>query len=172
MRTPRRQSATVQAVSQEAGQAMMNKENYALRPDAQAFDEVRITTMPRYKQSGLSGDEWRISALVQFRRKGVVIFEKTYRNVETACGFAFSDYMMGIDEGKAHFGGNENGKCDQEGCANPATVRYQLKKLYCRDGHEHEPTQPTYRAFCDQHKTRGNCGLEDADDNYVENARK
>lgn len=25
------------------------------RPDAQAFDEVRIVTIPRYKESGLSG---------------------------------------------------------------------------------------------------------------------
>ena len=40
-----------------------------LKPDAQAFDAVRITTVPRYKTSGLSGDEWRISAHVELLRK-------------------------------------------------------------------------------------------------------
>lgn len=43
--------------------------NCDLRPDAQAFDEVRIVTVPRYKQSGLSGDEWRISAAIRLYRK-------------------------------------------------------------------------------------------------------
>jgi len=45
-------------------------------PDRQAYDEVRIITVPRYKNSELSGAEWRISAEVQFLHKGVVIFEK------------------------------------------------------------------------------------------------
>gem|GEM_PF-6705725 len=45
------------------------KDRYALRPDAQAFDEIRIVTVPRYKTSGLSGDEWRISAMIQFFAK-------------------------------------------------------------------------------------------------------
>lgn len=41
---------------------MTQRKSCALRPDAQAFDEIRIVTVPRYKQSGLSGDEWRIHA--------------------------------------------------------------------------------------------------------------
>jgi hypothetical protein len=42
----------------------------AQKPDAQAFDEVRIKTVPRYKTSGLSGDEWRISATIQLMLSG------------------------------------------------------------------------------------------------------
>ncbi len=49
---------------------MNERVNRALKPDAQAFDEVRIRTVPRWKESGLSGDEWRISATVEFWRKG------------------------------------------------------------------------------------------------------
>jgi hypothetical protein len=145
---------------------LADRPNYALRPNAQAFDEVEIVTVPRYKQSGLSGDEWRISALVQFRRKGKVIFEKGYRDVMTACGCAYADYVHGIDDGMAFFGGNEDGKCDQEGCSEPATVRYRLKTLYSSEGYKCEPGRPTFRTFCDLHKKRGDCGLEDADDNY------
>lgn len=144
----------------------MNKEdNCAIRPDAQAFDEVRIITIPRYKQSGLSGDEWRISAEIRFYRKGIHIFSTHYRNIETACGFAYGDYLKGIDDGKAYFAGN--GKtCDQEGCNNPATVRYRLRKFFSREGYESIPPYNTYRYFCAEHKTRGDCGLEDSDVNY------
>lgn len=145
---------------------LSDKENYALRPDAQGFDEVRIETVPRYKQSGLSGDEWRISARIRFFRKGQLIFEKTYRNVETACVFAAADYLSGQDDGKAYFAG-DGIHCDQEGCCELATVRYRLKKHFCREGHESEPHGPTYRNFCEGHKVRGDCGLEDADRNYT-----
>jgi hypothetical protein len=32
----------------------------------QNVDEVRIATIPRYKTSDISGDEWRISAKIEF----------------------------------------------------------------------------------------------------------
>jgi len=57
----------------------------ALRPDAQAFDEVRITTVPRYKMSGLSGDEWRISGKIQLLRKGRVVAEKRDERCGNVC---------------------------------------------------------------------------------------
>lgn len=139
--------------------------DFAVRPDAQAFDEVRIQTVPRYKQSGLSGDEWRISARMQFLRKGVVYHEVVVSKVETACGMAYAEYVRAIDEGKAYFAGD--GKvCDQEGCVDLATVWYRLKRRYCNEGHESVPTIVTIRSFCDRHKMRGDCGLDDADSNY------
>lgn len=148
------------------------KFNRALRPDAQAFDEVRITTLPRYKESYLSGDEWRISACVQFLRKGVVRHEFVAGTVEAACGLAWGWYHEAISQGAAMFGG-EGDFCDQEGCANAATVTYQLKKMYCREGHPTDPHMPTIRRFCMRHRTRGDCGLEDGDSNYdmIEEAR-
>ena len=142
-----------------------SKHTNAIRPDAQAFDEVRIITVPRYKQSGLSGDEWRISVETQFYRKGVLIFSIGHRNIETACGFAYANYLGGIDDGKAYFAGD--GKtCDQEGCSNSATVKYRLIKLFSREGYESTPYTKTYRHFCDKHSQRGDCALEDADRNY------
>lgn len=138
-----------------------------LRPDAQGFDEVRIVTVPRYKQSGLSGDEWRISASIQLWRKGKLIHERSVRNVEIGCAFASATLYEAQDDGKAHFGG-DGIHCDQEGCADAATVRYRKKAYYCRNGHKTEPFRPTYRHFCDVHKKRGDCGMDDADDNYIE----
>lgn len=137
-----------------------------MKPDAQAFDEVRIVTVPRYKTSGLSGDEWRISAEIQLIRNGRIIYQKGYRDVETACKFLPAVHAMACDEGKAYFAG-EGDICDQEGCSKPATVTYRKKADYCRDGHKTElADQIKIRRFCDTHKTRGDCGLDDSDDNY------
>ena len=92
----------------------------ALRPDAQAFDEVRIITVPRYKTSGLSGDEWRIHAEAQFYRKGRLIFSEGCRDVQAACGLVYGWYVTACDDGKAYFAG-DGVTCDQEGCHEPAT---------------------------------------------------
>lgn len=139
----------------------------ALRPDAQAFDEIRIVTVPRYKTSGLSGDEWRIHAEVQFWRKGVVIHTEDCRDTQTAAGMLYGFYVQAVDAGKGYFGG-DGVTCDQEGCATPATVRYRRLHHYCGDGHKSDVSEVSlYRHFCERHKTRGDCGFDDADANYV-----
>ena len=142
------------------------KERRALRPDAQPFDEIRIFTVPRYKTSGLSGDEWRISAKTEFYRKGKLIFEGGASTLEYAVRLLDRDFIH-VSEGNGAYYGGEGNLCDQEGCANEATVKYRLKKEYCRQGHG-TPCEdiPVVRLFCDEHKTRGDCGLEDADSNY------
>lgn len=142
-----------------------SKFSRAYRPDAQGFDEVRVFTVPRYKESGLSGDEWRISATIQFLRNGIVCFEDSWHDVESALKFASWSYAKACDSGKAYFAG-EDGFCDQEGCHEKPTVFYELKKRYCREGHKSEPLGVEVRAFCDKHKSRGDCGLDDADENY------
>ncbi len=113
-----------QCASQVAGSISLGADDKPwndLRPDAQGFDEVRIVTVPRYKQSGLSGDEWRISASIQLWRKGKLIHERGVRNVEIGCAFASAVLYEAQDDGKAHFGG-DGIHCDQEGCADAATV--------------------------------------------------
>lgn len=139
----------------------------ALRPDAQAFDEIRIVTVPRYKTSGMSGDEWRIHAEAQFYRKGKLIFSEGCCDVETACRFLSYWHAKGCDDGKAYFAG-DGVTCDQEGCSEPATVRYGRRHAYCLEGHKSTVFESSqYRCFCDAHKRRGDCGLDDADSNYV-----
>ncbi len=144
---------------------MNERVNRALKPDAQAFDEVRIRTVPRWKESGLSGDEWRISATVEFWRKGKLVHETGMRNVETACNVLGWLHADACDNGRAYFAG-EGGTCDQEGCADPATVTLRLKHRFCREGHATTPHGIEVRKFCDRHKVRGDCGLDDADVNY------
>lgn len=140
----------------------------ALRPDAQAFDEIRIVTVPRYKESELSGDEWRIHAEAQFYRKGRLIFSEGCRDTQTAAGLLYSWYVQACGDGKGYFAG-DGLTCDQEGCHEPATVRYRRLFDYCRDGHKSNPRESSlYRHFCERHRTRGDCAFDDADTNYVE----
>ena len=140
----------------------------SLRPDAQAYDEIRITTVPRWKESELSGDEWRISASVQLLRKGQVVKERGYGDVESAAKFLSWFMVETVEDGGGNFGGDGD-LCDQEGCAESATVFYQKKKEWCRScATSKEITYRKYfRKFCERHKHRGDCGLDDADDNYV-----
>ena len=137
-----------------------------MRPDAQGFDEIRIITVPRYKESEISGDEWRISASIQLWRKGQMVHEDGSRNVETACMMVGAVYLRALDDAKGYFAG-DGVTCDQEGCSAQATVRYLKKLNYSRDGVSSEPTRPTYRHFCSRHSTRGDCGMDDADRNYT-----
>ncbi len=148
--------------------ADVKRQKCALRPDAQAFDEIRIFTVPRYKTSGMSGDEWRIHAECQFYRKGKLIHSEGCSNMQTAAGLLYSWYVGATDAGKGYFAG-DGITCDQEGCSEPATVRLRRLADYCQQGHKTTVFDSSlYRHFCAKHKTRGDCGLDDADANYVE----
>ena len=162
------QEALVDGTLARKAASLSPKPSRALKPDAQGFDRVEIVTVPRYKKSDLSGDEWRISAAIIFYRKGVEVHRAPYRNIEVACGHAFAEHAHAQDDGKAFFAG-ERDICDQEGCSERAVWRHALKQRFDRSTGNPSPIaqEGEYRLFCDKHKTRGDCGLEDADANYV-----
>lgn len=141
----------------------------AKKPDAQGFDEVRIFTVPRYKSSGLSGSEWRISGKCELLRKGKVIHEFSMADVENCAKALPAQIMQAHDEAKFYFAG-EGDLCDQEGCSEKATTTYRIKNEYCNEPHRHGPTEIkdeiVYRMFCERHSKRGDCSFDDSDDNY------
>lgn len=137
------------------------------RPDAQPFDEIRIVTVPRYKESELSGNEWRISAKIELVRKGRVVHEESFGTVESAVRFLPFVHARAQDDGKGYFASEED-FCDQEGCSEKATVFYKKKMDYCDRGDAHPILYgDKTRQFCDKHKQRGDCGRDDADSNYT-----
>lgn len=145
----------------------MNNFSRDIKPDAQAFDEIRIITVPRFKESELSGSEWRISSRTEFYRKGKPVHEVTHSNIEYACRLLDHDFIMAIEDGKAFYAGEEE-YCDQEGCQNKAVIKLEKLKEGCvRCGSVKEPeySRP-YRQFCEQHKNRGDSCLDDMDENY------
>ena len=145
----------------------MDEKPFYVRHDDDAWvDEVRIQTIPRYKTSGLSGDEWRVSVRVQLLRKGCVVAERGYGTIDAAVAF-LPGFLIERRELGCMDPPETESLCFQPGCSEPAVSEYRLRKEYCQRGHASEPAfADMRRKFCQKHLQRGDCGLEDADANY------
>lgn len=139
--------------------------------DFEVFDRISLEIVERYKTSGLSGDEWRFSVHASFWFKGEKILERSFRNMETAVlmlGGVLGETSSPIAERILEL--ENEGRCDQPGCAAQSVSRYQFKRIFGRGGErlaDSEMEYATYYAqFCARHLRRGDCGLEDADENY------
>lgn len=152
-------------VSKKLADAFSDRDVRASRPNHQAYDEVRILTSPRWKESEISGDEWRISGRIQFYLKGQLLGERSYSSVASALQYGDWAAVELFENGKIN-SIDTIPYCDQEGCSEKAKYKFRLKKKFRNDGSEKEMLWKEHRCFCSQHKHRGDCGLEDADNNY------
>ena len=146
------------------------KLSYALKPDAQAFDEIKLIVVPRYKSSELSGSEWRISINAEFYRNGQKVHEAWCgHSMDVAVALLASRYYEATDNGKGYFAG-DGIHCDQEGCHEKAKFLYRIKKDFCsgagKCGQEKKRYSDEHRCFCEKHATRGDSDLKDNDENY------
>jgi len=140
--------------------------------DDEYIDEIRIDLVPRFKTSEMSGDEWRVSARIRFFRKGHEVWSRGFGKLSTAVN-ALPWFFVVAGEGsdfKMLGREQELALCQQPGCSEPSVKRYRFKKVRdCpQSGKMYEPG-PSFEyvtAFCQRHAHRGDCGLEDADDNY------
>lgn len=138
-------------------------------PDWEPFDKITLEIVPRFKTSGLSGDEWRQHTQVTFWHKGVAVFEDGLTTMDTALrylGYLISQQTCPIPESVI---AAENDTCDQPSCPLLATKRFRIKELFSERGEKLDPTDQHlayYRQFCDTHAHRGDCSREDSDDNY------
>lgn len=137
----------------------------ALKPDAQPVDKIIIKTVPRFKDSELSGSEWRITAIIEFYRKGKLVKTSAASTVEYAAYLLGSKFIELTDNGEGYFAG-ERDICDQEGCENVGTIALKKKFDWCNQGHKSTSPSEAYRLFCERHSHRGNGGLDDGDSNY------
>ena len=177
-----------------------------------------IKTAERWKESYLSGDEWRFSyqlALFEYDREierysfgvspevamrfaplrildawpglnlsyGQIVTIKYFNRGYLICGSAFpssrrlfsalpSDAITVSEDTEIDFIELDRHRkifCCQPACTEKPTVLYRIKKEYEKDGSETVVTRwckQQYRHFCDKHKVRGDCGMEDNDANY------
>lgn len=144
---------------------MEERLNRAIKPDAQGIDKIIIKTVPRYKSSELSGEEWRISASIEFYRKGKLIETSGASNVSYAAQLVGARLIELLDNGKGFFAG-EADTCDQEGCEEKGSVTLKKKFDYCHEGHKSEKPSNAYRLFCDRHSRRGDSSFDDSEQNY------
>ena len=147
---------------------MLGHTTYERHDDDEYFDEIIIRTVPRWKTSGMSGDEWRTSASITVKRKGHTIHEGTCNKIRSAAALLpwllltlfERDDVTRVPEAL------DNTLCFQPGCDKPAVSVYRLKHDYCAQGHKTDPHWETRVAFCQTHLERGDCGLKDSDSNY------
>lgn len=133
------------------------------------FDEIKLKVVPRYKTSGLSGDEWRQSACIEFFHKGVMVAEQWYGSMQAAVTFLPSLMYTLCEPIPEAIIPIEDAHCDQPSCRNKAAGRYRMKRLFSRTGELLDASdQPLtfYRKFCKVHARRGDCSREDGDSNY------
>lgn len=138
--------------------------------DFEWFDRVTMEVVPRYKTSGMSGDEWRQHGEVVCTFKGFEVLRFGARDMTAAMamlpGKAIARGDEGVDNG---FIARERATCDQPSCQNEPVVWLKPKRLTARDGSYLDMADQHlqhYRQFCSTHKTRGDCAREDADENY------
>lgn len=144
----------------------------APRPDAKPYDEIRIITVPYFKQSP-TGSEWRTTRQLILLRKGKAI--KLDICQETMFGIAetLDNILRPIENNLSkvaeHLIG-ESELCDQEGCTLPSCVTFRMRWLYDNDANPINPydsdERPLIRKFCSSHARRGEGYYEDEDDNY------
>jgi len=143
--------------------------NKATRPDHQRYDKIEIYTVPRWKESELSGDEYRISAAADLYYKGNKRKTLTFSDVETAMRYLDGAEVYWRENGETYDRVDDSYLCDQESCSNIADVKYQrLEGFNDRGESEKLYDFNLYRVFCDDHKHRGDCSRDDADHNYEE----
>jgi hypothetical protein len=141
-------------------------------PDSGWYDRVELDIVPRYKTSGMSGDEWRTSVRLRWFFKGLQVGEEYFgRDIELALGYVPHVLAVASDGGASNeWLEHEKKKCDQPGCAEDAVARFKLKRETAKDGSYLDPAETehheSYRKFCKRHLRRGDCGREDADANY------
>lgn len=121
---------------------------------------------------------------IDFFRKGRLLYRSTYDEqpmpLIVSAGHLPWAMVMARDEPLGTIDAWEDMRqlCFQMGCAAPASSTYVLKHLFADDGARRPATASSSRGenpapvqlvrrFCPLHLRRGDCGLEDADDNYT-----
>lgn len=152
----------------------MSKPWFRQLKDDEWIDDIRIRVVPRLKESELSGDEWRVSAAVDFSRKGRVVKTENYHDIRTALAFLSKYSATNMYPGSLGIMGEittelvEN-YCMQPGCSEPWTVEYNISHEGCGQCGTVKEVQYTehHRRFCETHSYRGDSDLDDMDAHYV-----
>ena len=151
---------------------LSDKPNYKRHDDDEWYDEIRISVKPRYKTSGMSGDEWRVSALVEVFRKGVLLKERSFSKMHYAADFLPAILHEMADDGcPEDIYRKTQQLCFQPGCKEDGVVEYRIIDQFYPCYGDKMPKRDylgeNHRRFCEAHAKRGDCGLEDADSNYI-----
>lgn len=139
-------------------------------PDFETFDRIEVYIVPRYKTSGLSGDEWRQHVQVDFFFKGIKVHEFGCRDMNAMAMLLGARMIESYDNGisQKSIDAEVAGICDQPSCKELSVSKLKIKKEFNRgEALVTDPNLPgNFRQFCAKHLRRGDCDREDCDDNY------
>lgn len=147
-----------------------SKFRFIQHPDAERFDKVTIEMVERWKESELSGDEWRFSHRLTFWSHGVPFHQSGNGSIEKTLTYAAYQF----DRVHSEHGDLEK-IIQQEYCCQPSCeefwtiLKHPIKKYDStgdRMATDYRPNE--VRGFCPRHSMRGDCGLDDSDANYVD----
>lgn len=137
---------------------------YYTRPlnDDHCYDRIEVTQAERWKESELSGDEYRWSYRAVAVRKGIAIAAYNQGDLLGALLRLIPELnrlarwrYLGVDE------------CAQPACANEPVVLYRIIRPWSANGTLAYTHDSKYvRGFCGDHTHRGDCGMDDNDANY------
>lgn len=158
-------------VKEDSKGNVIERLHHKRHPDFEVFDKVTLEVVERWKDSELSGDEWRFSILIKFYFKGEVVYEGGgYGDMRSALMMLGSEYLKASCPVPTKLLKIEEVACSQPGCKFPAVARFRLKRETSERGEIIDPSDlgdGKYRQFCAKHKHRGDCSREDADANYI-----
>lgn len=150
------------------------KWNVVRHQDAQMFDEITITTIPRFKESYYSGSEWRFSAEATYWKKGIIVHRQRGSTVQWLAEHLLLEsrsFVLTAETQRAL-----DALCAQEGCMAPAVNTYRMKHQHCKCCASSEASdrfeavnggnRVNVRRFCARHSNRGDCGIDDSNANY------
>jgi len=121
--------------------------------DFESFDRIELQVVPRYKTSGMSGDEWRQHVSVKFYFKGEVVHETGWNSMQNAMMMLPGEWARAQEPIPSRIIEMEHeGFCDQPSCPNQAEGRFRIKRETSERGawlHEEESRyHDSYRQFC------------------------
>lgn len=143
---------------------------YKRHHDDEFCDEIRIKVVPRFKTSGMSGDEWRTSVRIELLRKGEVFASTSSSKMQFALLLLGSFYLKAHEPVPEAMIERDKKKCDQPGCSEDAVNHYKKKlEKHGSSGHTSPVSKDreTRCKFCARHSERGDSDLEDNDENLV-----
>ena len=138
-------------------------------PKFEPFDKITLEIVPRFKESELSGDEWRHSVRVSFWFKGGVVHTFTGSSMNDAILMLGHEWVNACSPISLKVISTEHIACDQPSCPELAQITMLIKRQFSEGGDlldsDDNPLKKC-RQFCSKHSTRGNASREDSDDNY------
>jgi hypothetical protein len=132
--------------------------------DDEMIDDVHISLIPWLSVGDESGNEWRVSALIEFKYKGKLVHECVFPTLEMACNVLPCMFLQTKETGQLR---PDHTLCAQPGCSNPVTIVYRARKKACHHcGNVEEDSHVSLIGFCKTHQNRGTADVEDNDSNY------